>query len=110
MDAEDSTRGPAARASTIGEPRGPLPEHQFAVWLMRTAAKRLGNLCQTAFVGPQYQRLAQFSGDMRTCWKSGLDVTRALELCLKPHTKTRLGEAWSSAVEQVRLGPLAWDT
>ncbi len=71
---------------------------------MRTSIQRIRGAAQTLLVGPQYKRLARFSHDMRTCTRSALDVTRALELCLKPLANCRLGARWASAASRVRDG------
>ncbi len=93
-----------ARPKQGRQPRGPLPDHEFPVWLMRTSIERIGDAARSLLVGPQYKRLARFSSDMRTCTRSSLDIARALELCVKPHRNTRLGECWASAASQLQHG------
>ena len=79
------------RPSGDREPRGPLPDHEFPVWLVRTTIGRLGNAVRSLWIGPQYRRLARFSADMRTCLHSAIDVARGFELCLKPLANTAPG-------------------
>ena len=86
------------------EPRGPLPDHEFPVWLVRTTIRRVRNAVRSLLIGPQYKRLARFSADMRTCLHSAIDVARGLELCLKPLANSALGQSWASAAGQVRKG------
>lgn len=85
-------------------PRQPLPDHEFPIWLMRTSIKRGRAAFYSVLVGYQYARLARFAGDMKTCSRSSLGMTQALELCLKPHRNTWLGECWGSAVSEVQNG------
>ena len=104
MDLPDSGGVRPTRPDPRREPHGPLPDHEFPVWLMRTSRERIGSAVRSLLAGPQYKRLARFSCDMRTCTRSSLDITRALELCLKPLRETPLGLCWSSAARQVQHG------
>ncbi len=82
----------------------PASQHEFPIWLMRTTVAKLRHAAALIWMGPQYNRLARFSFDMWTCSRSSMPVPQSLELCIRPHSKSRIGELWADAPAKVRSG------
>jgi type II secretory pathway component PulF len=80
-----------------------FPESELPKWLFRQSwigIRKAGR----AVRAPPYKQLGQFSHDLHTCTRTGVDIVRGLELCLKPFGNTAIGDRWSGAVDQVRRG------
>lgn len=80
-----------------------FPESELPKWLYRKFLDGARRLVR-AMRGQPYRLLAQFAHDLRTCCRSGVDIVRGLELCLKAFRKTAIGARWTGAVEEVRGG------
>lgn len=84
-------------------PGQPFPENELPKWLWRQLLVGVRRLAR-AIWPPPYKQLARFSHDFAMCAGSSADLTRGLELCLKPLKGTRLGNDWSTVVPSVRAG------
>ncbi|TWT82603.1 Type II secretion system protein F [Planctomycetes bacterium CA13] len=83
--------------------RKPSPEYELTQWVLQKLRSNLNRLSCLA-KAPSYDALARFSHDLGTCVRSGVDIVRGLELCLKAFCRTRLGDCWSGAPDAVRRG------
>lgn len=84
-------------------PPQPFPENELPKWLWRQLWVGLQRLTR-AIWPPPYKELARFSHDFAMCAGSSADLTRGLQLCLKPLAGTRLGNDWVGVVSSVRSG------
>ena len=84
-------------------PRDTFPDSELPKRLLRKSWDGIRSVGR-ALRAPPYKQLAQFSHDLQTCIRSGVDIVRGLELCLKPFRNTAIGDRWSGAADQVRRG------
>ncbi len=83
--------------------KDPFPENELPKWLLRKLVSVLRRFSLAARP-PLYGTLARFSRDLGTCVRSGVDIDRGLEVCLKGVRKTPLGDCWLGALQSVRAG------
>ncbi len=85
-----------------------FPENELPKWLLRKFVNGLKRLARAARP-PLYGVLSRFSRDLGTCVRSGVDIDRGLEVCLKGVPRTPLGDCWQGAVPAVRAGSTLTD-
>ncbi|WP_186776118.1 type II secretion system F family protein [Rubripirellula reticaptiva] len=78
-------------------------ESELPKWLWRQFRQR-SRLVLNSLQGPPYKMLAGFCHDFGMCVRSTTNISRSLELCLKPIRRSKLGSLWSDAAEKVSRG------